>query len=132
MARFTFSQEEQEALHQERFNHPHPRVQQRMEVLWLISQGLVYAEAARLAGVSEATVDRYVTAYRQGGLEALRELKWGQANTSELLNHRESLEHLFRENPPHTVAEACQRIKEETGIERGPTQVRAFLKKCLV
>jgi transposase len=126
----TFSEAEQQALHRERFEHPHPRVQQRMEVLWLISQGLVYAEAARLAGVSEATVDRYVAAYRQGGLDALRELHWGQSATSALLEHKESLEASFRRNPPHTVAEACQRIKDETGIERRPTQVRAFLKKC--
>ncbi len=59
MTRLAFSAEDQQALHKERFEHPHPRVQQRMEVLWLISQGLVYPEAARLAGVSEATVDRY-------------------------------------------------------------------------
>lgn len=130
MPRLTFSEEDQQALHQERFEHPHPRVQQRMEVLWLISQGLVYPEAARLAGVSEATVDRYVATYRQGGLESLRELKWGNS-TSELLEHRDSLEESFRQNPPHTVAEACQRIKDETGIVRGPTQVRAFLKKLL-
>lgn len=130
MTRLTFSQEDQQALHKERFEHPHPRVQQRMEVLWLISQGLVYPEVARLAGVSEATVDRYVATYRQGGLEALRERKWGNS-TSALLEHRDSLEESFRRNPPHTVAEACQRIKDETGIERRPTQVRAFLKKCL-
>ena len=130
MTRLTFSQEEQQALHKERFEHPHPRVQQRMEVLWLISQGLVYPEAARLAGVSEATVDRYVAVYRQGGLEALRQFQWGNS-ASELLQHRDSWEESFRQNPPHTVAEACQRIKDETGIERKPTQVRAFLKKCL-
>jgi transposase len=75
-------------------------------------------------------VDRYVARYRQGGLDALRELHWG-TGTSELLDHRDSLEESFRRNPPHTVAEACQRIKDETGLERGPTQVRAFLKKCL-
>ncbi len=131
MTRLIFTEEEQQTLHKERFEHPHPRVQQRMEVLWLISQGMVYSEAARLGGVAEATVDRYVALYRQGGLEALRELNWGTA-TSELLNHRESLEESFRRNPPHTIAEACQRIKDETGIERKPTQVRAFLKKCLV
>jgi transposase len=130
MTRLTFSAEDQQALHKERFEHPHPRVQQRMEVLWLISQGVVYAQAARLAGVSEATVDRYVAVYRHGGLEALREFQWRKP-TSELLDHRDSLEESFRQNPPHTVAEACQRIKEETGIERRPTQVRAFLKKCL-
>jgi transposase len=131
MTRLTFTHEEQQALHKERFEHPHPRVQQRMEVLWLISQGIRYVQAARLAGVAEATVDRYVALYRQGGLEALRELNWG-TGTSELLDHRDSLEESFRNHPPHTVAEACQRIKDETGIERGPTQVRAFLKKCLV
>lgn len=130
MTRLTFTEEEQQALHQERFEHPHPRVQRRMEVLWLISQGTGYSQAARLAGVSEATVDRSVALYRQGGLDALREWNWGTA-TSELLDHRDSLEESFRKNPPHTVAEACQRIKDETGIERGPTQVRAFLKKCL-
>jgi transposase len=130
MARLTFSEEEQQALHKERFEHPDPRVQQRMEVLWLISQGVTYSEAARLGGVSEATVDRYVALYRQGGLDALREFKWRKP-TSELMNHRDALEESFRNNPPHTVAEACARIKEETGLDRRPTQVRAFLKKCL-
>ena len=47
MSRLTFSIEEQQVLHRERFEHPHPRVQQRMEVLWLISQGETYAQAAR-------------------------------------------------------------------------------------
>jgi transposase len=130
MSRLIFSAEEQQALHKERFQHPHPRVQQRMEVLWLISQGLTYNQAARLAKVSEATVDRYVAVYRHGGLEALRQFQWRKP-TSALLEHQHSLEESFRHNPPHTVAEACQRIKDETGIERRPTQVRAFLKKCL-
>lgn len=129
MARLTFSDEIQKTLQKERFEHPHPRVQQRMEVLWLISQGLVYRDVARLAGVSDATVDRYVAVYRNGGLEALREFQWVKP-ASQLMEHRESLEESFRKNPPHTVAEACQRIKDQTGLERGPTQVRAFLKKC--
>lgn len=129
MAKLTFTEAEQQNLHKERFEHPHPRVQQRMEALWLVSQGLVYPEVARLSGVSDATVDRYVAIYRDGGLERLRELKWGKSCVSELVEHKESLEESFRKNPPHTTAEACQRIKEETGVERGPTQVRAFLKR---
>ena len=130
MSHLTFTEEEQRILQRERFEPPHPRVQRRMEVLWLISQGLTYSEAARLADVSEATVDRYVTLFRQGGLEAVREFHWRKP-TSALLEYRDSLEESFRQNPPHTVAEACQRIKDETGIERRPTQVRAFLKKYL-
>jgi transposase len=129
MAKLTFTEADQQALHKERFEHPHPCVQRRMEALWLISQGLVYSEVARLSCVSEATVDRYVSNYRNGGLDGLRKLNWGKSSVSELVNHKESLEESFRKNPPHTVAEARQRIKDETGIERGLTQVRAFLKR---
>jgi transposase len=127
-SRLTFTQADQEALSRERYEHPHPRVQQRMEVLWLISQDVKLKRAAHLAGVSRATAARYVAAYRRGGIDALRECHWHQP-TSELLNHRDTLEESFRKQPPHTVAEACARIKEETGLERRPTQVRAFLKK---
>jgi transposase len=129
MAKLTFTEADQQALHKERFEHPHPRVQQRMEALWLISQGMVYSEVARLSCVSEATVDRYVAIYRNGGLDGLRKLNWGKSSVSELVEHKESLEESFRKNPPHTVAEACQRIKDETGVERGLTQVRVFLKR---
>jgi transposase len=129
MAKLTFTEANKQALHKERFEHPHPRVQQRMEALWLISQGLVYSEVARLSCVSEATVDRYVASYRNDGLDGLRNLNWGNSSVSELVDHQESLEESFRKNPPHTVAEARQRIKDETGIERGLTQVRAFLKR---
>src|SRR5271170_3145326 len=128
MAMLVFSEADKQALLKERYEHPHPRVQQRMEVLWLISEGLTYSEAARLAGVTDATADRYVAIYRQGGIEALREFHWVRP-VSVLMKYRDSLEESFRKNPPHTVAEACQRIKNETGIERRPTQVRVFLKR---
>lgn len=129
MARLTFTDADLQALHTERFEHPHPRVQLKMEAIWLISQGLVYSDVARLCCIGEATLDRSVSLYRQGGLDELRKTNWGKSSVSELEQHRESLEESFRKDPPHTVAEACQRIKEETGIERGPTQVRAFLKR---
>jgi transposase len=112
----------------DRYEHPHPRVQQRMEVLWLISQGVGYDEAARLGDVSPATVDRIVSIYRRGGLETVRQLNW-HGHPSELEGHRQTLEESFREQPPHTVNEACVRIEELTGLKRRPTQVRQFLKK---
>jgi transposase len=126
----TFTAEALQALARERYEHPHPRVQQRMELLWLTSQGIPLKQAARLAGVSRATAARYLAAYRQGGLDALRQCRWHQPSSA-WLDHRETLEESFRPNPPPTVAEACARIKAATGLERRPTQVRAFLKKCL-
>jgi transposase len=125
----TFSEQDLETLLNERYQHADPRVQQRMEVLWLISQGVVYRQVAKLAGVSHATVDRYVAIYRRKGVEGLRQFDWRKP-VSDLEKHRSSLEESFKNNPPHTVAEAAARIKEETGLDRKPTQVRAFLKKC--
>jgi transposase len=125
--RLSFSQDDMQLLVRERYEHPEPRVQQRMEVLWLISQGRTHQEAANLASVSRATAERYVAIYRRGGVAALRQFRWCKP-VSALEEHRDTLEESFRKNPPHTVAEACARIKTETGLERRPTQVRAFLK----
>ena len=134
MTRLIFSEQERGQLRRERFEHPHPRVQLRMEVLWLISCGESYSSAARLADVSDATVDRYVAIYRERGIEGLKQFDW-QGPTSELAAHRTSLEEEFRARPPHTtapphtIAEACRRIEEATGVKRGLTQVRHFFKK---
>jgi len=122
------SEEDRRELQRGRYEHPHPRVQQRMEVIWLISQGVGCGEAARLAGVSPATGERIVSPYRRGGVAALRQLNWRKP-ISELEAHNQTLEESFREQPPHTVNEACARIGELTGLKRGPTQVRQFLKK---
>ena len=123
----SFSQEDLGSLARERYEHPDPRVRKRMEVLWLLSRQVTHGEAARLAGVSRATAERYVGLYRRGGVAALRHFDWCKP-VSEMEQHRDALEDSFRQRPPHTVAEACARIKEETGLERRPTQVRAFLK----
>ena len=131
MARLAFSEDERQQWRRERFEYPHPRVQLRMEVLWLLSCGQSYLSAARLAGVSDATVDRCVVLYREGGVEGLKQFEW-QGPTSPLAAHQTSLEELFQAHPPHTTAEACRRIEEATGIKRGLTQVRRFLKKVSV
>lgn len=43
--------------------------------------------------------------------------------------HAATLETYFKDHPPRTVAEAQQAIKTQTGIERSPTQVQAFMKR---
>jgi len=70
--RLSFSQEDVRMLAHERYEHPDPRVQKRMEVLWLIRQKVSPGEAARLAGVSRATAERSVAIYRRGGVAAFR------------------------------------------------------------
>jgi hypothetical protein len=54
-----FTPEIQEKLNYERYHHPVPLVQRRMEVLWLKSHHLAHALIAKLAGVSENTMREY-------------------------------------------------------------------------
>ena len=48
MIRITFSSEEIDELHYERFHHPHPRVQRKMEALYLKSQKYPHNEITKL------------------------------------------------------------------------------------
>ena len=47
---------------------------------------------------------------------------------SELHEHAKTIEEYFREHPPATINEARALIEELTGIQRGLTQIRKFVK----
>jgi transposase len=130
MRDFTFSEEIVAAIRHDRYHHPHPRIQRKMEVLWLKSRGLTHAEIATLADVSPRSVQRYLDEFAQGGLERIRRLGW-PGKSCELDAHQHSLEDYFLEHPPHSAREAQEAIERLTGIRRGLSQVRAFLKKKL-
>jgi transposase len=127
MIKIAFSEAEKQALHHERFHHPHPRVRRKMEALWLKSQGLAHQDICRLAGVNGNTLVSYLHQYEQGGVERLKQLNF-RGRFSELRAHRESIEAHLREHPPATINEARAKIAELTGIHRSPTQVRMFVK----
>lgn len=128
MRTVAFAPEVLDAIRHDRYHHPHPRVQEKMEVLWLKSKGLTHEEIAGLADVSRRTVQRYRDAYLAGGLERLRRLPW-RGHAGALEAHRAALEDYFLENPPRSAREAQAVIEQQTGVRRSLTQVRAFLKK---
>jgi transposase len=130
MRHFEFSQDVLAEIERDRFRHPDPLVQQRMEVLWVKAHGEVHVRIAELAGLARATVQRILDQYEAGGLESVRTFHW-HVPTSELAPHQQLLEAEFRQRPPHTVAEACQRIEQLTGVRRGPTRVREFLRETM-
>lgn len=128
MIHLEFTPEQIDALHHERFHHPHPRVQQKLEAVYLKSQGLPHHEICRLTRISENTLRSFLRQYQQGGLEQLKKTHW--AGTPNLLNeHRPTLEDHFRQNPPRSIAQAAVEIERITGVRRGLTQVRQFLKR---
>ena len=126
--RIALSPEQLEIVVEERLNHPNSRVRERMWVLSLLHAGLTREQAAKTAGLGLATVQRLVAAFRDDGLDGVR--RWNVAGpTSELAAFREVIQESFEKLPARTIAEAAERIDQLTGLRRGPTQVREFLKR---
>jgi transposase len=128
MRRFIFTEDTLAEIRHDRFHHPHSHVQRKMEVLWLKANGFTHAQIAKLADSSPRSVQRYLDEFHEGGLDLVRRLKW-KGKPNELAEHRLSLENHFLQNPPRNAREAQKAIEDLTGIRRGLSQVRAFLKK---
>jgi transposase len=128
MLHLTFTQEEIEELHYQRYHHPHPRVQMKMEALLLKAKGLPHHQIASCVGICENTLRTYLKQYQTGGIEALKVLQFHRPS-SELSAHRDTIEAYFQAHPATTIPEAVKRIEELTGLKRSPTQVRIFLNK---
>jgi transposase len=125
--RVQLTEDEQRIVNEERLSHPNERIRERMLVLWLLHKGVTRQKAAEIVGVGRATVQRYVAAFRDGGLDGLR--RWDPNRPeSEMAAFREAIREAFAKQPVRTVAEAGDRIFQLTGLRRGPSQVRKFLK----
>ena len=127
MTQIEFSEKDKAALNHERYHHPHPRVQRKMEALWLKSQDESHKENCRLTGISHATLWRYLRSYLQGGIEKLKEIDFYQPQ-GKLAEHTTTIEAYFRQYPPASIKEAMAKIEELTGIKRSEPQIRSFLK----
>jgi hypothetical protein len=102
MKQIEFTMAEREALQYWRFHHPHPRVQRKMEALYLKSQSLAPAHISRLCVITKSTFYRYLHEYRQGGIEKLTQVPFHRRQ-SQLANYRTSIEADFRQRPPQPV-----------------------------
>ena len=127
--RINLTEDEQRIVVGERESYPDPLVRRKLWVLWSLHCGTTRETAARIVGVSRATIERYVAEFRDGGLDKLRHRGPRYQPTSDLAAHTDVIRRSFEEQPARTIAEACQRVAELTGVIRKPTQVRKFLKK---
>ena len=104
--RIQLTEEQQRIVDEERSSHPNLRIREKMLVLWLLHNGVTRKKAAEIVGVGRATVQRYVVAFREGGLDGLR--RWNlNRPVSELAAYRELIRESFENQPARTVAEAC-------------------------
>jgi transposase len=124
----SFTPADVDCLRYERFRHPHPHVQRKMEARLLKSENLPHQQIARIVGVCPNTLLSYCRQYQQGGVEALKELNF-YSPSSKLDQYRSSLEAYFQDHPPASVKEAAAVIEGQIGIRRSLSQVRQFLER---
>jgi len=128
MLQINFTEADKAALHDERYHHPHPCVQRKMEALWLKSQGFRHKDICRAVGITGATLATYLRAYKENGIEALKTLSFHKPRSA-LDDHRDTLEEYFRKNPPASVGHAMAEIERLTGLKRNKERIRQFLKR---
>ena len=128
MITIEFSEADKEALHYERYNHPHQFVQKKMEVVWLKSQGVKHKDICRITKLCSTTVTTHLREYQEGGIDALRKVSFYKPS-SDMEEYRGTLEAYFCEHPPATAKEAMAVIEKLTGLKRSPQRVRIFMKR---
>lgn len=128
MIQLEFTEQSIKELEYERYNNPHPRVQQKMWVLYLKQLGyLSHGQISEIAGVSLNTMRAYFAEYQAEGIDSLKQINFYQPK-SKLVAYKTTIAEYFKEHPPATVAEAASKIEELTGIKRGLTQTAKFMK----
>jgi transposase len=98
-----------------------------MDVVYLKFLGFSNEDICRITGVCGNTMREYWKQYELGGIDRLKEIHF-RSPSSELNEHAETIEDYFKKKPPASILEASAKIEELTGIKRGETQVRKFLK----
>ena len=110
-----------------RYNQLHPRIAQKYNALWLKHLGLSNAMICKIEGICNNTLLSFFKQYNEGGLAKLQEINFYRP-ASALSDFSVDIKKYFDENPPTSISMASAKIEELTGIKRGETQVRKFLK----
>ena len=74
--RLKFTPEVIATLNDERYSHPVPLVQRRMEALWLKNHDLQHAQIAKRVGICDNTLRDYFQLYQDGGIESLKTVQF--------------------------------------------------------
>lgn len=105
-------------------------IRQRMHIIYLRSKHYGPGACAEITGVHPNSVTNWSKAFIANGLDSLLNIK-AYRPKSDLLNYVEVIRNDFEVNPPRSVGQARKRIQKLTGLSRGITQIRKFLKDVL-
>ena len=123
-----FTKEEVKELYYYYINGRTKKIRLRAGVLYLRSKEKSYREIVEVLGVPQNTINTYIKGYIDKDIDFIFETNY-RKNISELEEYKDIIINDFDNNPPATVDEARIRIEKLTGLKRGNTAVRTFLKK---
>jgi transposase len=127
MIQISFSEQDREVLFEQLGeNKKQGNVQMRLLALYLKSYGLSHTIINSICRISRPTLATYLKDWQEGGIAQLMSVNYHQP-VSELKAYEQELKSFFEQHPPRNSNEARAKIKEITGIERCPTQVRVFM-----
>jgi HAMP domain-containing protein len=107
----------------------HKRGAKIIVILVLMAVGMKNAEIQKSLGTTWNSLRKYRTALDNGDIESLFEMDNSKRQKSEMEKFNAEIDASFSANPPKTLREARERIKEITGLERSINRVRKYLLK---
>lgn len=126
-AKINLSDAERENVLNDRDSHPASHIRRKMLALWASHLGYSRDQVAELAGISRATVQRYLAAYRRGGLDGLRE--WNVlGSVSALIDFKDAIKASLIEDPVRSAVGVAERIRLITGLKCSRSRARTWLK----
>jgi len=87
-------------------------------------------DISNLLNIHPNSVTNWIKMYIVGGIEALCCVDHYRPQ-SDLVSYQDQIDKDFQQKPPKTIGEARKRIGTLTGLKRGITQIRFFLKNVL-
>jgi transposase len=127
MITIKFTEKVIDKLFEEFDKNEHNRVRKKMLAIYLKALGLQHQDIERICRISRPTLSSYLKEYKEHGIKKIKEVNFNQPK-SVLMEHTVKLKKYFEAHPPISSNEAREKIKELTGIERSPTQIRKFIK----
>ena len=127
--KIALTEKEEALLHYESYFGKNASVKKHARILYEAGQGAESrTELCKRADAGKAAVNRILEKYTVYGVETVYQCSHGKRR-NHLDEIGEELEMYFDENPPESVPDAVQKIKEHFGVVITETPVRIWLKK---
>ncbi|MDR0429097.1 MAG: hypothetical protein LBH58_01280 [Tannerellaceae bacterium] len=129
LIQLNLSEEKIRELNYKLFEELNPQIQKRLLSVYLKAFFSVSNEfLANVLYVHRNSVDTWIRIYREQGLDALMSLHY-KPRESELNAYTEKIKEICSGSLIGTVKEFAHKIEEQTGIKRGLTQIRKFIRR---